>query len=58
MALVVISPDTITVPVVTIVSQATREFGSCSRQASSIASLIWSHILSGCHDETDSELII
>ena len=38
-------------------SQATLEKGSCSKQASKIASDIWSQILSGCHSVTDSEVI-
>ena len=55
-ACVVISPKTTTSPVVTAVSHATRECGSCARQASSTASEIWSHILSGCPSVTDSEV--
>ena len=39
-AFVVISPHTRIVPVVVAVSQATREFGSCFRHSSSIASEI------------------
>ncbi len=57
MADVLISPATITTPVLTIVSQATRPFGSCSRMASRIVSDIWSAILSGWPSETDSEVI-
>src|SRR5512135_2128317 len=45
-----------TKPVLVAVSQATREYGSCSRQASSTPSLIWSHNLSGCPSVTDSEV--
>src|SRR6185436_20646942 len=55
-ARVVISPNTITKPVLTAVSQATRLCGSWVRQASSTASLIWSHILSGWPSVTDSEV--
>src|SRR5215216_2562311 len=54
-AWVVISPSSITNPVLVAVSQATRERGSCSRQASKTASEIWSHILSGCPSDTDSD---
>lgn len=53
---VVTSPATCTSPVVTIVSTATRDVGSCSSNASRIASLIWSQILSGCPSVTDSEV--
>src|SRR5699024_12568476 len=42
-------------PVVTTVSHATREFGSFSSNASKIASLILSAILSGCPSVTDSD---
>ena len=38
------------------VSHATRPIGSSFRIASSTASLIWSHILSGCPSVTDSEV--
>ena len=43
-------------PVVVSVSHATRDVGSCSSIASSMASEIWSHILSGWPIETDSEV--
>ena len=46
-ALVVISPMTITSPVVQQVSQATRDMGSILRHSSRIASEILSQILSG-----------
>jgi hypothetical protein len=46
-ALVLISPATITSPVVQSVSHATRLIGSSPMSASSTPSLIWSHILSG-----------
>ena len=52
----VISPDTIAMPVVTMVSHATRAIGSSARMASRIESEIWSAILSGCPSETDSEV--
>src|SRR5579863_4973717 len=55
-ALVVISPATITTPVLTRVSQATRPRGSAAMMASSTASEIWSATLSGCPSETDSEV--
>src|SRR5215475_12640775 len=55
-ARVVISPATTTRPVVTRVSQATREFESWASSASRTASEIWSHILSGWPIETDSEV--
>src|SRR6202046_305160 len=55
-ALVVTSPATITTPVLTSVSQATRPFGSAARMASSTASEIWSATLSGWPSETDSEV--
>ena len=45
-----------TMPVVAVHSQATCPWGSCSRMASSTASDIWSHILSGCPSVTDSEV--
>src|SRR6266571_2706825 len=51
---VVISPATSTKPVVVAVSQATRAIGSCAKIASSTASEIWSHSLSGCPSVTDS----
>ena len=53
---VVISPMTSTRPVVHAVSHATRPIGSSFRIASSTASLIWSHILSGCPSVTDSDV--
>jgi len=52
---VVISPKMMTTPVLQTVSQATREDGSRVRQASTIASEIVSHSLSGCDSVTDSE---
>src|SRR6266496_4488920 len=55
-ALVVISPAIMTRPVQVSVSHDTRLYGSCSRQASRIASEIWSAILSGCPSVTDSEV--
>src|SRR5271154_3548132 len=55
-ALVVTSPATITTPVLTSVSQATRPLGSAARMASSTASEIWSATLSGWPSETDSEV--
>src|ERR1700687_6507120 len=55
-ALVVISPAMTTRPVAVMVSQATRLDGSSRRQASRIASEIWSAILSGCPSVTDSEV--
>src|SRR5919107_2083773 len=51
-----ISPRTITSPVVVAVSQATRAWGSWRMNASRIASLIWSHILSGWPSVTDSDV--
>src|SRR5215831_2035675 len=45
-----------TSPVQVRVSQATRLLGSSLRQASRIASEIWSAILSGCPSVTDSEV--
>ena len=51
-----ISPPTITIPVVVKVSQATLDFGSCAKQASRIASETWSASLSGCPSLTDSEV--
>src|SRR5215472_7238334 len=54
--LVVISPATMQVPVVTSTSQATRPIGSSVRTASRTASEIWSAILSGCPSVTDSEV--
>src|SRR5580693_7585041 len=53
-ALVVISPAITTSPVQVSVSQATRLNGSSARQASRIASEIWSAILSGWPSVTDS----
>src|SRR6185312_15318830 len=43
-------------PVAVRVSQATRAYGSCSRQASRMASETWSAILSGWPSVTDSEV--
>src|SRR5271165_7189566 len=43
-------------PVAVKVSQATRLKGSSARQASRIASEIWSAILSGCPSVTDSDV--
>src|SRR5260370_7149100 len=43
-------------PVQVRVSQATRLLGSSRRQASRMASEIWSAILSGCPSVTDSEV--
>jgi len=43
-------------PVFVATSQSTREIGSCSKQASSTASDIWSQSLSGCPSVTDSEV--
>src|SRR5262245_4917630 len=43
-------------PVVTSVSIATRDWGSCRITASSTVSEIWSAILSGCPSVTDSEV--
>src|SRR5215813_11735873 len=45
-----------TKPVLQNVSQATRESGSCARQASSTESLTASHSLSGWPSVTDSEV--
>src|SRR5918992_2064646 len=54
---VVISPATMTTPVVTSVSQATRpRMGSSARIASRTASEIWSASLSGCPSVTDSDV--
>src|SRR6266536_1627010 len=53
---VVISPATTAMPVVTRVSHATRAAGSLAMMASSTASEIWSAILSGCPSVTDSEV--
>src|SRR5207247_8368417 len=52
---VVISPATMTIPVVTRVSHATRPSRSTARIASRTASDIWSASLSGCPSVTDSE---
>ena len=49
-----ISPAITTSPVQVSVSHATRLNGSCARQASRIASEIWSAILSGWPSVTDS----
>src|SRR6187401_2898502 len=53
---VVISPATITRPVVTSVSQATRPSGSSVRTASRIVSDSWSATLSGWPSVTDSDV--
>src|SRR5229473_1173521 len=55
-ALVVISPAMTTRPVAVRVSQATRLEVSSVRQASRMASEIWSAILSGWPSVTDSEV--
>src|SRR5258708_36181622 len=55
-ALVVISPAMTTRPVAVRVSQATRLEESSARQASRMASEIWSAILSGWPSVTDSEV--
>src|SRR6187431_1155963 len=55
-AWVLISPSTITRPVVVAVSQATRAYWSWRMNASRIASLTWSHILSGWPSVTDSDV--
>src|SRR6267154_4578329 len=55
-AFVVISPAMTTSPVAVKVSQATRLPGSSARQASRIASEIWSAILSGWPSVTDSDV--
>src|SRR6266851_1130035 len=55
-ALVVISPAITTRPVAVRVSQATRLEVSSVRQASRMASEIWSAILSGWPSVTDSEV--
>src|SRR5699024_6668561 len=55
-ALVVISPMTMTIPVVVAVSQATRLIGSFSIRASKMASEMASHILSGWPSVTDSDV--
>ena len=55
-AFVVTSPASSTMPVVVSVSHATRDIGSCSSIASSTASEIWSHILSGWPIDTDSDV--
>ena len=52
----VTSPDTTTKSVVTIVSTATLESGSCFRYSSKNASEILSHTLSGCPSVTDSDV--
>lgn len=52
----VISPKTMTIPVLVAVSQATLEAGSSTKQASRTASEIWSAILSGWPRPTDSEV--
>ena len=53
---VVISPATMTRPVVTSVSQATRPVGSSVRTASRTESEIWSATLSGWPSVTDSDV--
>jgi hypothetical protein len=53
---VVISPATITRPVVTRVSQATLPFASSVRTASRTPSETWSATLSGWPSVTDSEV--
>src|SRR3954466_4105086 len=53
---VVISPPTMTRPVVIIVSHATRLRGSFASAASRTASEIWSAILSGWPSVTDSDV--
>ena len=53
---VVTSPATWTWPVVSMVSTATRLFGSWRSRSSRIASLIWSAILSGWPSVTDSDV--
>src|ERR1700674_5221591 len=55
-ASVLISPNIVASPVVTIVSQATREAGSLASNASTTASEIWSATLSGWPSVTDSEV--
>ena len=55
-AFVVISPVTNTIPIVAIVSHATRESLSCDRSESSTESDILSHTLSGCPSVTDSDV--
>src|SRR5579863_4501221 len=55
-ALVVISPAITTRPVAVRVSQATRLVASSARQASRMATEIWSAILSGWPSVTDSEV--
>src|SRR4051812_32328090 len=54
--LVLISPATTQRPVVTIVSHATRPYGSSASTASRTLSLIWSAILSGWPSVTDSDV--
>src|SRR5512137_3213147 len=54
-ALVVISPPTTTRLLLAYVSQATRLYLSCARQASRTASEMVSHTLSGWPSPTDSE---
>src|SRR5215218_10723720 len=55
-AFVVISPAITARPVVTSVSQATREAGSSASKASRTASEIASATLSGCPSVTDSDV--
>ena len=47
---------TCTMPVVQVVSQATRAYGSLVKISLRIASEIWSQILSGCPSVTDSDV--
>ena len=54
--MVVISPITVTMPVVVKVSQATWAVGSAARMSSRTASEIWSQTLSGWPSVTDSEV--
>src|SRR5580693_1626235 len=56
--LVVISPDTTQMPVVTRTSHATRPVGSAESTSSRTASEIWSAILSGWPSVTDSDVKI
>lgn len=53
----VISPKTMTMPVLVAVSQATFDKGSCAKQASRMASETWSAILSGWPSPTDSDYV-
>src|SRR5215813_11768577 len=56
LAFEVISPAITIKPVFARVSSATRELESSASKASSTASEIWSHILSGWPSETDSDV--